>query len=500
MPTGFQQRRGDAVPRGKAVRVAPPISCVIFAAIALCVPGNAADADSRAVSHAKVHPRLQVSIKLRALHMNREPYSNPAAAGLKSLPPNETGTNFGVALHAQYDVSPQWALGATYYGADPLSTNGPCSEVENYAANGSCTPTLQAKYDPTLPVFPLSTLGEAYVDYHVERFHVRVGDQSIKTPWAQPLDGRMKPVLFQGIASDVTLAKGLVLSVDRIVRFESRTSSAFLPSTFVTKPTQFVPGALYSSLTYANKRSINATVDLYNFYNISNLLYGEATAALAPKSIFAPSLSLQYVRETSAGRRYAGLIDNRTIGARGEVRLGRQFSFSAATDSAPWRSQIVKAGSAAAAQASFFSPIGGTPAVRRVNAGSYEVFYGGIASPYTGAYSGDALFTSFIPTNSMAQRQSAGSSDKFALMFKSDDARLQAQLAHADFTYSNGAGSEMTRANYIDVTYFFGPKANAGFRGLSVRDRFSDRTESNVSSFGGFPRFKYNMLYLEYGL
>lgn len=473
----------------------------IVVCAALMRSNDVAFADQTSAKDAK-HARgaLHVSVKLRALHMNREPYSNPAAAGVKSLPPNATGTNFGVALHAEYDASTRWSLGGTYYGAEPFSMNGPCSEVPNYDRGGSCTTALQQKYDPTLPVFPLSTLGEAYADYHAERFHARIGDQMIVTPWALPLDGRMKPVLFQGITTETRVAKNLVLTVDRILRFESRTSSAFLPTTFVTSPTQYVPGMLYSSLGYANRKSVTATLGLYNFYNIANLFYGETSAAIAPKSALAPVLSVQYVRELGAGRHYAGIIDNRTIGVKGEVRLGRNFAFSLATDSAPWRSQTVLAKSVAAAQAGFFSPIGGTPAVRLIAPGKYQVYYGGVASPYTGAYSGDALYTSFIPTNSMAQRQSAGNSDKITLLFHTNDARLQAQLAHADFDYSNGAGSETTRANYIDATYFFGPRVGPGFRGLSVRDRFSDRIQNNVKQYGGFPRFKYNMIYLEYNL
>ena len=454
----------------------------------------------RPVGLAPTYPHLAVSLRLRALHTNRQPDSDPVAAGVKSFPPDSTGTNFGVAFHGQYDFTSHVSVGATYYGADPLSSNGTCSDSANYASDGSCPPALLRLYDPTLPVYALSTLGEAYADYHSSRLHVRIGNQMLKTPWAQPLDGRMKPVLFQGVATDLALGKGLVLSLDRITRFESRTSSAFLPTTFVTKPEQIVPGALYSSLGYTKKGSFEGLVSLYNFYNISNLLYGEATVEFARKTALAPSFSLQYVRETSAGKHYAGLIDNRTIGAVGKVRVATGLTFSAAVDTAPWRSAIVRATSVAKAQAPFLNPIGGTPAARLVTPGTYAVYYGGIASPYTAAYSGDALFTSFIPTNSMAQRQSAGTSEKYALTYKSNSGRLLAILAHADFDYSNGAGAEITRANLIDVSYFFGPAGPAGFRGLSIRDRFSDRTQDNVRLFGGFPHFRYNMLYFEYNL
>ena len=441
--------------------------------------------------------RFEVDGTLRAYIFDKTQYSKVTAPGGKPTP-NQHATNFGLRLHAQYAMSPQLTLGATYYGAEPFYTNGPCSQATNYAPGGACTAALSNRVDNTLPAYALSTLGEAYLDYHANGAHVRVGNQLMNTPWAQPIDGRMKPNLFQGITSDFGVAKNLTLSVDRITRFESRTSSAFLPTTFVTKPGQFVSGMLYSTLAYKGARSpVTAMVGLYNFYNIANLLYSEAHVALNPKSPLAPTLGLQYMTENTAGRAYAGLIQNQTFGMQGTAQLGRNFTFSAGLDAAPWRSRTVTAASAAAAEAGLFLPAGGSPIVHANGNGTYTVYYGGIASPYTGAYAGDALFTS-IPTGSMAQRQSAGASTKLALGFKTNNARFQGQLAESRFDFTNAAGSESTKVDFAEAVYFFGPKKPKGFAGLSLRDRYIVRTQTNVQIFGGLPTLQYNRVQFEY--
>lgn len=441
--------------------------------------------------------RFEVDGGLRAYIFDKTQYSKVTAFGGKPTP-NQHAMNFGLRLHARYEVSPHVTLGATYYGAEPFYVNGPCSQVSNYHPGGSCNAALSSRVDNTLPAYALSTLGEAYFDYHAKGAHVRVGNQLINTPWAQPIDGRIKPNLFQGITGDFGVAKNLTLSIDRIARFESRTSSAFLPTTFVTKPGQFVSGMLYSSLAYKGPRSpLTAMVGLYNFYNIANLLYTEEHVALARTSPLAPTLGLQYMTENTAGHAYAGIVQNQTFGMQGTAHLGRNFNFSVGIDTAPWRSRTVNASSAAAAEAGLFLPAGGSPIVYANGSGLYTVYYGGVASPYTGAYAGDALFTS-IPTGSMAQRQSAGSSSKIALGFKTNNTRFQGQLAEARFDFTNGAGSENTKVDLAEAVYFFGPKIAKGFHGLSLRDRYIVRTQTNVPPFGGLPTLQYNRVQFEY--
>lgn len=434
---------------------------------------------------------------MRAYFFDKQQASNIGAAGVKSLPQNQAATNFGLRLGAVYHASSHFAIGAAYYGADPFGANGPCSVVANYEPGGSCTLKQQAKIDNTLPAYALSTLGEAYAEYDAKNAHVRAGNQLLNTPFAMPIDGRLKPVLFQGVSSDFTIARGLHLTVDRITRFESRTTSVFSPTTFVTKPSQFVSGALYSALQYGHG-PVKGLIGLYNFYNIANLVYAEGTMRFTPKSPLDPTLGVQYVSEHSTGKSYAGLVDNQTIGARLGVKLGRNVSLSAGFDHAPWHSVTVHASSAAAAKAGIFVPVGGTPFIVNQGGGAYTVYYGGIASPYTGAYAADALYTSGTPTVAMAQRQSAGDSAKVMLNIKNNSGRLQGALAEARFNFSNGAGSERTRVDYAQVAYFFGPKLSKGFRGLSLIDRYIVRTQTNVAQFGGLPLLVYNRLQFQY--
>lgn len=473
------------------------LSIIWLLLILSAITGSAEAAPKHPVPHPP-HKRLRTGGYIRAYFFNFQKASNIGAAGVKALPPNQAAVNFGIRLHAEYDVSPSLTAGASYYGADPLYANGPCSDVANYVARGACPPSQAAKIDNTLPGFALSTLGEAYLDYHRAGVRARIGNQLINTPWAWPVDGRLKPIAFQGISSEFALGNGLSLSVDRMTRFEDRNSSAFLPVTMVTKPSQFVPGMLYTALTYKKaKIPASGTVALYNFYDIANLFYAEGNLAFDAKSPLAPFAGVQYVRETSTGRAYAGLIDNQTVGAQAGVHLGRNFVLTAGFDHAPWRSQTVRAASPAQAIAPFFTPTGGPPVLVNHGAGVYTVYYGGIAGPYTDAYSGDPTFT-WVPTLSMAQRRSAGDAEKISLSFRNNNGRLQGQIAEARLIADNGAGSERMRADYIDAMYFFGPKIGAGYRGLSLRERYVERYQTNVAQFGGLPLLKYNRLQFQY--
>ncbi len=474
----------------------------IAALLALIATPGIAHAQTAAPAKSAKKParRLHVDGYVRQYYFTKQQASSTTAAGVKSLPQNQAATNTGILVRATYDLTSHFSATAGYYGVDAFNANGPCSHAPNYAIGGACTPAMQAKIDNTLPGFGLSTLGEAYLRYHTAKVNIAVGNQKINTPWAQPIDGRMKPNFFQGLSSNFDFAPNLSLTVDRIVRFESRTSSSFLPTTFVTKPTQFVSGALYTALKYSGKhRPVTGMVGLYNFYNIANLVDAEGRTALGSKSRFAPYLQAQYIRERNAGLSYAGLVDNSTLGFAIGATAAKNVTFSYAIDDAPWRSMTVTAASLAAATASshVFLPTGGSPAIKANGNGTYTLYYGGIASPYTGAYAGDGLFTS-IPTASMAQRQSAGASSKATINYHSNNRRLQTQLAFAQFNFTNGAGVEKSHASLLQATYYFGKPKGKSFDGFSIEDRYIERTQTNVAQFGGVPLLIYNRLQLQY--
>lgn len=420
-----------------------------------------------------------------------------ASQGTKNGTQNQAAANVGIRLHAYYHfMRSPWSLGAAYYGAGGLYANGPCSQVSNYGPGGACTPQQQAKTDNTLPAFGLNTLGEAFVQYQTPATFVRVGNQLLNTPFALPDDSRLKPVLFRAFSSNFVLGHHLRLTADRITRFEHRTSSAFLPQTFVTGA-RSVPGALYLALSYAPEKQFSALLGNYQFYNIASLTYGQARFNLKKRGTFAPYVAVQDVQESQAGAAYAGRIANSTLGFQFGAKLNHNVSFALSSDTSPWHSVTVAAANAQAAAAGIFTPAGGTPVARSNGNGTFTVYYGGVASPYTDAYAGDALFTS-IPTNSMAQRRSAGTGLKGSVFAQTRNQRFQVTLARALFDFGNGAGSESTAVSMIDAYYYFGPHTGKAFHGFWLRNRWIQRTQTNTQQFGGIPLLNYNNFYMGY--
>lgn len=464
----------------------------LFMAAAVLATSAASPAAPTANKHPAKHG-IAINAELEGIVFGKQ----LASQGTKPGTQNQGATNFGIRLHAFYHFAKTpWSLGAAYYGAEPFHANGPCSQVANYRPGGTCIPAQQAKTDNTAPAYALNTLGEAFLEYRTSGAQVRVGNQLLNTPFAMPDDSRLKPVLFQALSGQFQLGRHFGLTADRITRFEHRTSSAFLPQTFVTG-VRTVPGALYSALNYAPDKRFSALIGNYQFYDIAALTYGELRWNLGTRGTFAPYAAAQVVRETQTGAAYAGRIDNSTLGFQLGAKLTRNLALSLSNDTAPWHSATVVANTASAATAGYFIPFGGTPVVRSNGGNSFTVYYGGIASPYTGAYAGDALFTS-IPTNSMAQRQSAGTGVKANLLVETNDRRLQVTLARAWFDFGNGAGSERTDVSMVDSFYYFGPQAGKKFRGLWLRNRWIQRTQTNTQQFGGFPLLNYNNFYMGY--
>ena len=71
----------------------------------------------------------------------------------------------------------------------------------------------------------------------------------------------------------------------------------------------------------------------------------------------------------------------------------------------------------------YFLPTGGTGQCSNGAAGSINLYYGGMASPYTDNYATDPLFTTSL-TQGMADRRSPGNAFKLQATFTSDDKRF----------------------------------------------------------------------------
>ena len=109
--------------------------------------------------------------------------------------------------------------------------------------------------------------------------------------------------------------------------------------------------------------------------------------------------------------------------------------------------------------------------------GTTNVYYGGWASPYTDNYATDPFFTTTI-TQGMADRRAPGTSWKLAATFTSNNKRWIFIAADAWYNYGNALVGENTNEWNLDGQYHFSPATAGPYRGLLLRYRYAQRTES----------------------
>ncbi|HEY8314717.1 MAG TPA: OprD family outer membrane porin [Candidatus Baltobacteraceae bacterium] len=403
--------------------------------------------------------------------------------------PNRTAFNFGGKLHGEYRFGDTpLTIGASYYGADP------------FGANGS-NPGFNSKIDNTVPGFSLSTLGEAYVQYKTKQLYVKVGNQNYKSPWAPDSDSRIKPALYQGADVAINFGSGWTLGLTDMIRFENRTSSAFEKTTLLTggniaggpnNPRVETNGFGMASLGYKYGSRFTATAYDYIFHDIANLFYAEGKYYPSPNSPLKPYVAAQYVDEHQAGRALSGLIDNNTYGMQVGASFSKNIDFALGFDEAPAHSATLFGSCSQAGASGYFVVAGGTPSCKSYAPGTYTVYYGGIASPYSDSYATDPLYTTSI-SQGAADRHSPGVSFKLAGTFQTNDKKIKLILSQAYYDYGNGAGINQTKEFDADATYFFNKVTPGTYRGLSLRHRYAERSQPTLPF-----DFKYNRTQLEY--
>jgi len=401
--------------------------------------------------------------------------------------PNRTAFNLGGKLHAEYRITNSaWAIGASYFLADPLGFNG-------------TQPGFKSSIDNTLPGFTLSTLGEAYLQFKDPGLQARIGDQVISTPWANPSDSRIKPVAFQGLDAQAQLDKRWSVGIDDMLRFEHRTSSVFFNRTLLTDAPAGNPsykiqpssGFQMLSLGYKSGPGFSATLYDYHFSNIANLIYLEGRY-IAMADAHKPYFGLQLVGENQIGSALIGVLNNRTLGLQLGASLQPGLDFTLSADAAPWRSTLVATTCKALPVNAYFLPAGGSTSCVNNPNGTATVYYGGIASPYTEGYTSDPLFTTSI-SQGMVERHSAGEAYKLGSTWLNKDKRIRLILSEASYIYSNPGGANLTREFDADVTFFLNRVTSGPYHGLQLRERYADRRQPTAPN-----DFKYNRSQLEW--
>jgi hypothetical protein len=463
---------------------------------------------------------------------------------------NQASLNSAIDLHADYNFpGGGWYVGGSYFYANPIA--GPCTTALSHAKGQPCVSQTPPNTNPddTLPGFALSTFPEAYLAYKGYGINFKAGDQLFTSPWAGPYDGtRLKPAAYQGADVSYALGDAWLFEAADMIQFENRTSNTFNSNTLLTSfpaggggmgANIYVPGGgnidtngfFYGHAGYAPKHS-NYALNGY-FYGVSSLLNmwwfdGKYTFS---SNKLQPFIALQGGVESNAGASYIGKINSSNFGAQIGANVTPNVLLAVGFDEIPWQTDniVLPRGvtcsnstyqiSAKGATLGYFLPgNGGSSGQAGVcftePNNTTNIYYGGWASPYTDNYATDPFFTSSI-SQGMADRRAPGTSWKVAATYTSNNKRWVFLASDAWYNYGNALVGENTNEWNLDGQYHFSPMTGSHYKGLLLRYRYMQRTESNTycgasastcpagaavgSSFlGGLPLFKYNRAQLEY--
>jgi hypothetical protein len=440
---------------------------------------------------------------------------------------NQGSVNTAVSLRANYrfNNSP-FSIGATYLYANPGACVSSVSHLSipcgkhSFVSQGS----EPVNPDDTLPGYEMSTLYEAYLQYKDPNATVRLGNQVVNSPWANPSDSRLKPVAFQGLDASFRIDARWNAEVMYMARFEGRATSDFDNATLLTSHPADAPGAAsniftpggtsittpgfgYARLGFASG-NLSANVHYYGFLDIANAVWLDAKYAWSnPRK---PFVAVQLGSESNAGRAVVGKISSQVFGVQAGFTPLRNLDLTLAYDLVPQRSDTlslpasVSCGSnnqiktAAGVTFPYFLPAGGTTNCFANPDGTTTVYYGGWASPYTDSYATDPFFTTQF-AQGMVDRRSPGQALKFGATYVIGDKHFRFIASRAYYTYGSSiAGVSPTQETDLDGTWFFRKPAAGAYHGFSLRHRYAERTQANTQLFGGTPIFKYNRTQLEY--
>ena len=535
----------------KLARVALTAAVIVLAATTFSLAETTATPASKTVAQASPAPTASPNPftyrgYARAYDFTRQNayngYGVPSGPAGKA---NQSTESNAIGLHADYHFNPSgFYVGGSYVYANPLNQ---CSDASTHSSTAPGPCGTQSKPpglnpDDTLPGYEMSTLYEAYAGYNANGLYLKGGNQVITTPWAQGADSRLKPVAFQGVDASYKLTPNFTLEGADYWQWECRTCSNFdhgtlltvvnpggytysganaLPTT-VYDPTE-TPlnnnGFVYGRLGYVGPTSLPLTANLYyyGFNNISNFWWLDAKMPLGTSKL-RPYLALQAGDESAPSSDLLGKIDASVFGLQAGFYPMSNVLVTAAFDTIPVRTDTIAlpagyacnvnthqiAPTAAYKEATFpyFLPGGsaGTAQCTNLGGGRANIYYGGIASPYTDSYAADPLFTTG-GTQGMVDRRSPGGSVKVAATFTSDDRQFVAIVDQEWYDYSNPGYATSTNSTGIDAQYFFNKVPKTGlYKGFSFRVRLFSRSATNFAPPGEqlAGLFKYSRFQAEY--
>ncbi|MGA9418348.1 MAG: copper amine oxidase N-terminal domain-containing protein [Candidatus Cybelea sp.] len=497
---------------------------------------------------------LKIGGFFRSYYFTRQNASNNPGAQFNFTPGakystagvNQATWNSAIALHGEYDFPSGWIVGGTYLYANPI--NGPCVVPANHIKGSACVSQSPPNTNPddTLPGFTLSSFYQAYLGYNRNGFNGALGNILFDSPWANPADSRLKPAAFEGAYLNYTSPSKWTVEGADMLAYENRTSSAFSQQTLLTsfpagnngmasnifvnnggvgiKTNGFAMGKLgYGDPT---KPGFSADGYFYGVSDINNMWWFDGKYLLNQHEV-QPWIALQGGWNTNAGQSYVGKIDSQAFGAQLGANILKNFQVSVGYNEIPWKTDTVFLPknvtcsnsnyqiTAKGATLGYFLPLNAAQCFDNPN-GTTSIYYGGWASPYTDNYDSDPLFTTNV-TQGMADRRAPGNAFKATGQYTSNNTKWVFIATDAWYNYGNALAPQNTNIWVLDGRYRFSHMPLSGpYRGLSLRDRYIQRSLSNTfcgaagttscpptassgsSLFGGLPLFKYNRAQLEY--
>ena len=359
------------------------------------------------------------------------------------------------------------SVGASFFTANALDTHN----------------SNPARIDTTLVGThnSINSLGQAFLQYNGHGLLVRVGNQLVTTPWANPSDARVIPATYQAAYGSFTPAAGLTFEALRILRYKGRTADGFFkdnnyyPATWDGDAnyggTSDLPASAHATdgtaafgIDYA-VGGLKSTAWYYHFYDFAHMLYAQADETLPLASPVKPFAGAQVVREWGGSNLFAATgthffgqpgtsTDNLTLGGIiGLKAYGASLSVS--------YDHLESEGAAA---------LGG----------------GALISPYTASYATDPLYSSSMIRGMV--ELGPGSAWKVTASEQAFRNELTVTASFAQYrTDFNGNDSE----TYLDLIYL----PPGWLKGLSLRNRLEI---GNGRVNPGKRHFIYNRLMVAY--
>ncbi|MBP9727582.1 MAG: OprD family outer membrane porin [Gammaproteobacteria bacterium] len=386
---------------------------------------------------------FQVDGNLRTYFFQRD-YTKPSLADQKAF-------SFGGKLNAlTEDCFYGFRLGATAYTAQPLGLN---SDNPN-------------KVDITLPGKPLTTVGQAFLQYENNYFLTRMGNQLISSPWLNEADSRIIPATYQGFYAKITPITDFDLTAMRLIRFKSRIKGGFSKTNLYSPINQVTPINALGNQTVIGTLALGAQYKYcdfkvqawgYQFYNIATLYYGDISYTMDTGNLVKPLVGVQIAHEHNDGN---PAFNAARVAKKNSDVYGALFGAEIADGSVTiGYNNIPK------------------------HTGSFE--NGNIVSPYTAGYASDPLYTTSMIAGLIDK--SAGSATKGTVQYSFFEKQLHFLLSYARYKTSPFIPNT-SEANF-DVTY----KPNEQCKNLSLRYRVGLLRHNPA-----FGRFIYNRLMVQY--